>query len=110
MANLGLDTIKGMTISLNSNPSPGFKPECYNIVGKIMFDKKIKFKVIKNSILGMWKNPKDVSISEVDRNTVLISFKDNQKRKKILKNSSWNVRGNLLNLLQWVYDQFILDV
>ncbi|KAL4321620.1 hypothetical protein AHAS_Ahas14G0128700 [Arachis hypogaea] len=108
--NMGTEPIEGTTITLNTQPSPGFKPNSFNLVGRIITDKDLKFRAIKNSILGMWGNPSDVSISEVGRNKVLISFKDSRLGKRFLNNGPWNVRGNLMNLQQWLYGESILDV
>ncbi|RYR17194.1 hypothetical protein Ahy_B03g061968 [Arachis hypogaea] len=54
----------------------------------------------------MWGNSRDVSISEVGRNKILINFKDSRTGKRFLNNDI----GNLLNLQQWLYGEFILDV
>ncbi|RYQ85951.1 hypothetical protein Ahy_B10g105597 [Arachis hypogaea] len=107
---MGTEPIEGTTITLNLQPSPGFKPNCFNLIGRIITDKELKFRAIKNSILGMWGNPKDVSISEVGRNKVLISFKDSKLGMRFLRNGPWNVRGNLMNLQRWLYGEAILDV
>ncbi|KAL4365999.1 hypothetical protein AHAS_Ahas07G0162200 [Arachis hypogaea] len=49
-------------------------------------------------MLGIWGNPKDMSISEMKRNKVLINFKDSRMGMRFLNNDPWNIRGNLLNL------------
>ncbi|XP_072076776.1 uncharacterized protein At4g02000-like [Arachis hypogaea] len=51
--------------------------------------------------MGIWGNPKGVTISEVGRNKILISFKDEKKGNQMLKNGPWNIKGNLLNLQRW---------
>ncbi|KAL4305300.1 hypothetical protein AHAS_Ahas16G0064500 [Arachis hypogaea] len=54
-------------------------------VGKIIADKEINFKTINNVLMGIWKNLKGLSISEVGRNKVLISIEDKRRRQQILK-------------------------
>ncbi|QHO18034.1 uncharacterized protein DS421_10g317100 [Arachis hypogaea] len=108
--NMGTDPIEGTTITLNSHPSPGFKANSFNLIGKIITDRELKYKAIKNSILGMWGNPKDVTISEVGRNKILISFKDSRTGNRFLRNGPWNVKGHLMNLQRWLYGESILDV
>ncbi|KAL4381338.1 hypothetical protein AHAS_Ahas04G0123500 [Arachis hypogaea] len=73
---MGTDPIEGVTITLNPQPSPGFKTYSFNLVGKIITDKRLKFKTIKNSIHGIWEIAKEVSILEVRRNKIFLSFKD----------------------------------
>ncbi|RYR45944.1 hypothetical protein Ahy_A07g031713 [Arachis hypogaea] len=97
--NMGTEPIEGTTITLNLQSSPCFKPNYFNLIGRIITNKKLKFRAIKNSILGMWGNPKDVSISE-----------DSKLGMRFLQNDPWNVRGNLLNLQRWLYDKAILDI
>ncbi|KAL4355996.1 hypothetical protein AHAS_Ahas09G0042500 [Arachis hypogaea] len=58
----------------------------------------------------MWGNPKHISISEVGRNKVLISFKDRRTGNRIIKNGPWNVKGHLLNLQRWRYREAILNI
>ncbi|KAL4286441.1 hypothetical protein AHAS_Ahas19G0086500 [Arachis hypogaea] len=58
----------------------------------------------------MCDNPKHVSISEVGRNKVLVSFKDIRTGNRIIKNGPWNVKRHLLNLQRWLYGEAILDV
>ncbi|KAL4356628.1 hypothetical protein AHAS_Ahas09G0105700 [Arachis hypogaea] len=80
------------------------------MVEKIITDKVIKFKVIKNSIMGMWKNPEGVIIFEVGRNKVLISFKNQRKGAQMMANGSWIIRENLLNLRAWSQEKSIYEV
>ncbi|KAL4293064.1 hypothetical protein AHAS_Ahas18G0090700 [Arachis hypogaea] len=49
--NMGTEPIEGTTITLNTQPSPGFKQNCFNLIGRIITDRDLKFRAIKNSIL-----------------------------------------------------------
>ncbi|KAL4344709.1 uncharacterized protein DS421_11g337730 [Arachis hypogaea] len=105
MDNFGTVLLEGKTITLNLNRSPGYDPKCLNLVGKVITDKEIKFKVCKNTLLALWGNP-----TGVGRNKILISFKDRSKGKEILDNGPWNIRGNLLNLQHWSQRESIFEV
>ncbi|RYR26624.1 hypothetical protein Ahy_B02g060896 [Arachis hypogaea] len=60
--------------------------------------------------MGIWGSPVGVSISEVGRNKVLISFKYKRKGLQILKNGPWSIRGNLINLKVWIQNVAIGEV
>ncbi|RYR24547.1 hypothetical protein Ahy_B02g058049 [Arachis hypogaea] len=86
--NMSTESIEGTTITLNFHLSLGFKAGSFNLIEKIITDRELKYKAIKNSILGMWGNPKNVTISEVGRNKVLISFKDSRTGNRFLRNGT----------------------
>ncbi|XP_016179513.2 uncharacterized protein LOC107622115 [Arachis ipaensis] len=108
--NMGTEPIEGTTITLNNQTSPGFQDDCVNLIRKIITNKEINYKTIKNSLMGMWGNLKNVAISEVGRNKVLVSFKDKRTGNRIIKNGPWNVKRHLMNLQRWLYGEAILDV
>ena len=58
----------------------------------------------------MWGNTKDVSISEVGRNTILISFKDNRTGRRFKESGPWSIKGNLFNLQEWHYGESAHEV
>ncbi|RYR18320.1 hypothetical protein Ahy_B03g062936 [Arachis hypogaea] len=41
---------------------------------------------------------------------MLISFKHSKLGMRFHRNGPWNVRGNMLNLQRWLYDESVLDV
>ncbi|MED6211829.1 hypothetical protein PIB30_077339 [Stylosanthes scabra] len=45
--------------------------------------------------MGMWRNPKEVAITEVGRNRVLISFNDHEKGSQMLNRGLWTVDANV---------------
>ncbi|MED6124506.1 hypothetical protein PIB30_059484 [Stylosanthes scabra] len=55
-------------------------------------------------------NPEGVSILEAGRNEIIVSFKDRGRGIQILKNSSWWVKGCLLNLQQWSQHEALSEV
>ncbi|KAL4320593.1 hypothetical protein AHAS_Ahas14G0026000 [Arachis hypogaea] len=67
-------------------------------------EKEIKFKVIKNTLMDIWGNSEGLMITDVGRNKLLLSFKDQQK---VLKNGLWSIKGNLLNLQEWTQEESI---
>ncbi|RYQ81105.1 hypothetical protein Ahy_Scaffold1g107110 [Arachis hypogaea] len=72
--------------------------------------KEIPFISSKNAIMGIWENPEGVSISEVRRNKVLISFKDVWRGLQTLKGGPWSIKGHLLNLQLWSQHESISEV
>ncbi|XP_072073890.1 uncharacterized protein [Arachis hypogaea] len=101
MATFGLEQIEGKVIAINQRIEEEYKANCINLVGKIISEKELSFKVIRNAIMRIWGNPQGVAISEVGRNKVLISFKDQRKGLQILKGRPWSIRGQLVNLQMW---------
>ncbi|RYQ90864.1 hypothetical protein Ahy_B09g096825 [Arachis hypogaea] len=110
MENFGLESIEGKTISLQKTAQQEFKADCLNLVGKVITNKELAFKTIKNTLIGVWGNPEGMSISEVDKNKVLVSFKNKMKGLQILKGGPWNVRGHILNLQMWMHGDSISEV
>ncbi|RYQ88561.1 hypothetical protein Ahy_B09g095678 [Arachis hypogaea] len=101
MTTFGLEPIEGKVIAINQRIEEDHKSNCINLAGKIISEKELSFKVIRNAIMGIWENSQGVSISEVGRNKVLISFKDQRKGLQILKERPWSIRGQLVNLQMW---------
>ncbi|MED6189857.1 hypothetical protein PIB30_100110, partial [Stylosanthes scabra] len=58
------ESVEGKEIAVCDDIQENFKPDCYNIVGKIISNKEINFKATKAALLGMWGNTKDLSILE----------------------------------------------
>ncbi|RYR31547.1 hypothetical protein Ahy_B01g056354 [Arachis hypogaea] len=75
--------------------------DCINLVGKIISNKELPFKIIKNTLLGIWGNPEGISISAVERNKILVSIKDMGKGLQILNGRPWSIRGQIFNLQIW---------
>ncbi|KAL4343744.1 hypothetical protein AHAS_Ahas11G0109000 [Arachis hypogaea] len=110
MDNFGIHPIEGKTICLILNKNAGYVPDQLNLVGKVLSDKEVKFKICKNTLLGLWDNPTGVAITEAGRNKMLISFKDINYGLKILRNGLWNIRDSLINLQYWSQDVSIYEV
>ncbi|MED6224413.1 hypothetical protein PIB30_083724 [Stylosanthes scabra] len=88
----------GAVIDVEPVPHQGPNINNYNLVGKIVSDKEYNFSSIRAGLMGIWGNPAGVMISDVDRNKVLISFRDHVKGRQILDKGPWTFRGQLLNL------------
>ncbi|QHO13825.1 uncharacterized protein DS421_15g518820 [Arachis hypogaea] len=110
MAGIYQISIKGRTIRFKQEEHKGFRMDCLNLVGKFITEKEINFRTCKNALVGMWENPEGVFISEVSKNKILISFKNQRKGLQILKNGSWSFRGQLLNLKVWTQNMAIEEV
>ncbi|KAL4293284.1 hypothetical protein AHAS_Ahas18G0112700 [Arachis hypogaea] len=110
MATFGLAPIEGKVIAINQRIEEEYKANGINLVGKIISEKELSFKVIRNAIMGIWENPQGVAFSEVGRNKVLISFKDQRKGFQILKGGLWSIRGQLVNLQMWNQRESIHEV
>ncbi|KAL4396467.1 hypothetical protein AHAS_Ahas01G0094800 [Arachis hypogaea] len=87
MTNFEKETIEGKTITLEKKEQHKFKIDCINLVGKVISNKKLPFKTIKNTLLGIWGNPE--------------ASKTREKGSQILKGGPWSIRGQLLNLQTW---------
>ncbi|KAL4330432.1 hypothetical protein AHAS_Ahas13G0399500 [Arachis hypogaea] len=74
-----------MTITINKNGKKECRKDCINLVGKIVVDIEISFKGSKNALLGIWRNLKDIFISEVGKNKLLVSLRDQKRGLQILK-------------------------
>ncbi|RYQ84613.1 hypothetical protein Ahy_B10g104050 [Arachis hypogaea] len=101
MPNFRLGPIEGKTITIKPNSQKEHKVDSINLVGQIISSKEVPFRSSKNAIMGIWRNPEGVSISEVGRNKVLISFKDMWRGLQTLKGGPWSIKGHLLNLQLW---------
>ncbi|MED6134390.1 hypothetical protein PIB30_036625 [Stylosanthes scabra] len=64
----------------------------YNLVRKIISRKEFGFGSIKAGLMGIWGNPTGVVITEVGRNTILISFNDHEKGRQIFNKGPWSFR------------------
>ncbi|RYR64625.1 hypothetical protein Ahy_A03g010694 [Arachis hypogaea] len=79
MANHEDQSIEGKVISINPDEDASFAAENLNLVGKILSNKEVSFSTCRAALLGIWGHPEGVTISDVGRNKVLISFKDVRK-------------------------------
>ncbi|RYR08078.1 hypothetical protein Ahy_B05g075626 [Arachis hypogaea] len=109
-ATYGLQQIEGMTVTINKKEKKEYREDCINLVGKIVADREISFKASKNALLGIWGNPEDIFISEVGKNKLLVSFRDQRRGVQILKGGPWCVKGHLLNLQLWGQNAAIYEV
>ncbi|MED6114229.1 hypothetical protein PIB30_078421, partial [Stylosanthes scabra] len=104
------ESAEGKIITINENISEDFKPDCYNLVGKIITNKEMNFKALKTALLGIWGNTRGVSILEAGRNGIIISFKERSRGIQTLKISPWFVKGYLLNLQLWSQHEALSEV
>ncbi|RYR00320.1 hypothetical protein Ahy_B07g088445 [Arachis hypogaea] len=81
-----MSSIEGKVIKLNKPGELGYKKECLNVVGKIISDKEISFKTCKNALLGMWRNPQGVAVTDIGLKKMLFSFKDRRRGLQIMQN------------------------
>ncbi|MED6174238.1 hypothetical protein PIB30_067207 [Stylosanthes scabra] len=103
-------TIEGKVIDIDQEKAPGYAPDYYNLVGTVITDKVVNFKVIKNSLLGMWGNPSGTAINDAGKNRFSVSFQEMEKGLHVLNNGLWNIKGSLLNLQKWNQDESIFEV
>ncbi|MED6217874.1 hypothetical protein PIB30_021671 [Stylosanthes scabra] len=104
------ESAEGRVITINDIIPEEFKPDCYNLVGRVITNKEMNFKSLKAALLGIWGNPIGVSILEAGKNGIIVSFKDRRRGIQVLKNSPWYVKRQLLNLQQWSQHEAILEV
>ncbi|RYR34021.1 hypothetical protein Ahy_A10g048734 [Arachis hypogaea] len=90
-----MSIIEEKVIKLNKLGELEYKKECLNVVGKIISDKEINFKTCKNALLGMWKNPQGVAVTDLGSKKMLFSFKDRRRGLQIMQNGPWNIRENM---------------
>ncbi|RYQ82931.1 hypothetical protein Ahy_B10g101521 [Arachis hypogaea] len=105
-----MNNIEGKVIKLNKPGELGYKKDCLNVVGKVISDKKIKFKTYKNALLGMWENPQGVAVTDIGWKKMLFSFKDRKKGLQIMQNGPWSVKENMVNLRLWREGEFVFEV
>ncbi|RYR49362.1 hypothetical protein Ahy_A07g035841 [Arachis hypogaea] len=105
-----MNSIEGKVIKLNKPGELGYKKDCLNMVGKIISEKEVSFKICKNALLGMWDNPQGVAVTDIGQKKMLFSFKDRKRGLRIIQNGPWNVRGNLVNLRLWMEGELVFEV
>ncbi|MED6137808.1 hypothetical protein PIB30_068491 [Stylosanthes scabra] len=75
----------GAVIDVDNIPQEGINVNNYNLVGKIIANKKYNFNSIRAGLMGIWGYPSGVAITEAGRNKVLISFRDHDKGRRMLE-------------------------
>ncbi|KAL4299656.1 hypothetical protein AHAS_Ahas17G0122700 [Arachis hypogaea] len=61
---MGMEPIEGKIISIKPKRNQGLNLDHCNMVGIVITEKEIKFKICKNVLLGMWGNSEGVAIFE----------------------------------------------
>ncbi|MED6114929.1 hypothetical protein PIB30_085292 [Stylosanthes scabra] len=92
----------GAVIQMDPVPNQGVNMNNYNLVEKIITEKQFGFGSIKAGLMGMWGNSSGVAITEVDKNTFLLSFVDHEKGRQILNREPWSFRDTWSSFLLYV--------
>ncbi|MED6122623.1 hypothetical protein PIB30_041476 [Stylosanthes scabra] len=71
---------------------------------------EMKFKTIKEALMGIWGRPKGVLISYVGVNEVLISFQNSNKVFSLWRGSPRNIGGCLVNMHPWTGRKSAMEV
>lgn len=71
-----------------------------SLVGKIVFDKKHKFKVVKSILKSAWTTKQLVHFSSVEQNMIQCSFANHEDLENILETSPWNARCDHIVLIK----------
>ncbi|MED6208431.1 hypothetical protein PIB30_045004 [Stylosanthes scabra] len=60
--------------------------------------------------MGIWDHPKGVIITDVGRNSVLISFQDRSKGFRLWRGGPWSIRGHLVNRQMCSGNKSLLEI
>ncbi|MED6180731.1 hypothetical protein PIB30_012880 [Stylosanthes scabra] len=101
MEEMNAHPIEGDEIVVEQVKQDGYNEDNLNLVAKVISDKEIMFRTTKSVLMGIWGNLKGVNISDVARNTVLISFQDFSKGFKLWMGGPWSIKGCLVNMQPW---------
>ncbi|MED6172933.1 hypothetical protein PIB30_054520 [Stylosanthes scabra] len=102
--------IEGEVIFVEQVKQDGFVEDSMNFVAKIISDKELRFRTIKDALMGIWGQPKGVNISDVGVNKVLISFQDSSKGFQQWRGGPWNIKAHIVNMHQWIGRKLAMEV
>lgn len=88
-------------VNLTTTAQDAVDPHELTLVGKVLTSKTINFTAINAIMSSSWKLGPNVQINALDNNVVSCMFTYPADRDRILKLSSWAVKGFVFNLLPW---------
>lgn len=71
------------------------------LVGKIISEKALNRKTVRDMIIKSWGNPRGTYIIDLSTNTFLFNFSEPATPRRIMAEAPWNILGSLLCLHRW---------
>lgn len=93
---------EGATIELEKDSRKTFEVAKHALVGRIISEKPLNRKTVREMILKSWGHPKGLHTIDLSMNTYMFNFSEAMTPRKIMEDAPWNILGSLLCLHRWV--------
>lgn len=100
----------GITVELERDSRKTIEVAKHALVGKIISEKQLNKKTVKEMVQKSWGFPKALHIIDLNINTYLFNFSEATTPRRILDEAPWNILGSLLCLYRWVPELSIHEV
>lgn len=101
---------EGATVELERDDRKTFEVAKHTLVGKIISDKPLNKKTVKEMVQKSWGFPKGLHIIDLSTNTFLFNFAEATTPQRVIGEAPWNILGSLLCLHRWVPELSIHEV
>ena len=102
LQHLRLTKEEEIQISVSEEDRAQVFEECsLSLFGKLLMDRKLNLRALKNTLRGEWKARSDLKIIEVGNSIIQFKFANEFQIQWVETNGPWNFENNLLLLKRW---------